>query len=109
MSRYKSCAKKKLTLQINRNMNETRMMRWEGYVARNGEARNAYKLLVVKQEGQRPVENSCEQNNELSGSKKNWDLFESRATIGYSRKSLFHGISPTTKYLSRSNDTINKL
>jgi hypothetical protein len=32
-----------------------RMMRWEGHVARMGEKRNAYKMLVGKPEGNRPL------------------------------------------------------
>jgi hypothetical protein len=31
------------------------MMRWEGHVARIGEKRNAYRLLVGKPEGKRPL------------------------------------------------------
>jgi hypothetical protein len=32
-----------------------RMMRWVGHVARMGEKRNAYRLLVGKPEGRRPL------------------------------------------------------
>jgi hypothetical protein len=32
-----------------------RRMRWAGHVARIGEKRNAYKILVVKPEGKRPL------------------------------------------------------
>jgi hypothetical protein len=32
-------------------MNKSRRMRWLGHVARMGEKRNAYRLLVVKPEG----------------------------------------------------------
>jgi hypothetical protein len=32
-----------------------RKMRWAGHVARMGEKRNAYRLLVGKAEGKRPV------------------------------------------------------
>jgi hypothetical protein len=32
-----------------------RRMRWEGHVARMGEKRNAYRLLVGKPEGKRPL------------------------------------------------------
>jgi hypothetical protein len=31
-------------------------MRWEGHVARMGEKRNAYRILVGKPEGKRPLE-----------------------------------------------------
>jgi hypothetical protein len=31
-------------------------MRWAGHVARTGEKRNAYRLLVGKPEGKRPLE-----------------------------------------------------
>jgi hypothetical protein len=34
---------------------KSRRMRWEGHVARMGEKRNAYRLLVVKPEGKRPL------------------------------------------------------
>jgi hypothetical protein len=30
-------------------------MRWEGHVARMGEKRNVYRILVVKPEGKRPL------------------------------------------------------
>jgi len=31
------------------------MMRWAGHVARMGEMRNAYTILVVKPDGKRPL------------------------------------------------------
>jgi hypothetical protein len=34
---------------------KARRMRWEGHVARIGEKRNAYRLLVGKPEGRRPL------------------------------------------------------
>jgi hypothetical protein len=34
---------------------KSRRMRWAGHVARNGEKRNAYRLLVVQPEGKRPL------------------------------------------------------
>jgi hypothetical protein len=34
---------------------ESRRMRWEGHVARMGEKRNVYRLLVGKAEGKRPL------------------------------------------------------
>jgi hypothetical protein len=34
---------------------KSRRMRWAGYVARMGENRNAYRLLVEKPEGKRPL------------------------------------------------------
>jgi hypothetical protein len=36
-------------------MIKSRMMRWVGHVARMGEARNAYRILVGKPEGKRPL------------------------------------------------------
>jgi hypothetical protein len=36
-------------------MIKSRMMRWAGHVARMGENRNAYRILVVKSEGKRPL------------------------------------------------------
>jgi hypothetical protein len=37
-------------------MIESRRMRWVGYVARMGEKRNAYRLLMGMPEGKRPFE-----------------------------------------------------
>jgi hypothetical protein len=34
---------------------KSRRMRWEGHVARMGEERNVYKVLVGKPEGKRPL------------------------------------------------------
>jgi hypothetical protein len=34
---------------------KSRRMRWTGHVARMGEKRNAYRLLVENQEGKRPL------------------------------------------------------
>jgi hypothetical protein len=34
---------------------KSRRMRWEGHVARMGEGRNAYKVLIGKPEGKRPL------------------------------------------------------
>jgi hypothetical protein len=34
---------------------KSKRMRWAGHVARMGENRNAYRLLVGKPEGQRPL------------------------------------------------------
>jgi hypothetical protein len=36
-------------------MIKSRRMRWAGYVARMGETRNAYRILVRKPEGKRPL------------------------------------------------------
>jgi hypothetical protein len=36
-------------------MSKSRTMRWAGLVARMGEARNAYRILVGKSEGKRPL------------------------------------------------------
>jgi hypothetical protein len=36
-------------------MIKSRNMRWEGHVARMGENRNAYRILVGKPEGKRPL------------------------------------------------------
>jgi hypothetical protein len=33
----------------------SRRIRWEGYTARMGEKRNAYRILVAKPEGKRPI------------------------------------------------------
>jgi hypothetical protein len=37
-------------------MLKSRRMRWAGHVARMGEKRNAYSILVGKPEGRRPME-----------------------------------------------------
>jgi hypothetical protein len=34
---------------------KSRMMRWAGHVAERGEKKNAYRLLVEKPEGKRPL------------------------------------------------------
>jgi hypothetical protein len=39
-------------------MIKSRRMRWTGNVARMGEKRNAYRILVGKSEGKRPLERS---------------------------------------------------
>jgi hypothetical protein len=36
-------------------MIKSRRMRWPGHVARKGEKRNAYRILVGKPEGRRPL------------------------------------------------------
>jgi hypothetical protein len=36
-------------------MTKSRRMRWTGHVARMGEKRNAYRILVGKPEGKRPL------------------------------------------------------
>jgi hypothetical protein len=36
-------------------INKSRRIRWAGHVARKGEKRNAYRLLVGKPEGKRPL------------------------------------------------------
>jgi hypothetical protein len=36
-------------------MTKSRRMRWAGHVARMGETRNAYRILVGKPEGKRPL------------------------------------------------------
>jgi hypothetical protein len=36
-------------------MIKSRRMRWAGYVAKMGEKRNAYRILVEKPEGKRPL------------------------------------------------------
>jgi hypothetical protein len=36
-------------------MMKSRMMRWAGHVARTGAKRNAYRILVGKPEGKRPL------------------------------------------------------
>jgi hypothetical protein len=36
-------------------MLKSRMMRWTGHVARMGEKRNAYRILVGNSEGKRPL------------------------------------------------------
>jgi hypothetical protein len=35
---------------------KTRRIRWAGHIARGGEKRNAYRILVGKPEGKRPLE-----------------------------------------------------
>jgi hypothetical protein len=40
-------------------MIESTMMRWSGHVARMGEKRNAYRILVGKPEGKSPLRHRC--------------------------------------------------
>jgi hypothetical protein len=42
-------------LEIAVNVVESRRMRWAGHVARMGEKKNVYRLLVGKPEGKRPL------------------------------------------------------
>jgi hypothetical protein len=49
-------------------MINSRRMRWAGHVALMGEKRNAYRILVGKPEGKRPVgrpRRSCEYKNKM--------------------------------------------
>jgi hypothetical protein len=48
---YNLCSSPDITRQI-----KSRRMRWAGHVARMGEGRNVYRILVGKPEGKRPVE-----------------------------------------------------
>jgi hypothetical protein len=70
-------------------MMKSRRMRWTTHVARMGAKRNAYRILVGKPEGMRPLgiprcrwvdniemEGSCERGNEPSGSIKCWEVLE---------------------------------
>jgi hypothetical protein len=38
---------------------KSRRMRWAGHLARMGEGRNVYRILVGKPEGKRPLERTC--------------------------------------------------
>jgi hypothetical protein len=42
-------------LNLTHQFNISRRMRWAGYVARMGLKRNAYRILVGKPEGKRPL------------------------------------------------------
>jgi hypothetical protein len=79
-------------------MIKSRRMRWTGHVARMGENRTAYRVLVRKPEGKKPLGrprrgrednikmdlreirwdgmDSCEHGNEPSGSIKCWNIPE---------------------------------
>jgi hypothetical protein len=80
-------------------MIKSRRMRWAGYVARMGDKRNAYRILVGKPEGKRPLRRPrrrwvdnikmdlaqdrdkwrarvCEHGNEPPGSIKCWEVLE---------------------------------
>jgi hypothetical protein len=46
-----SCSSPNIIMQI-----KSRRMRWAGHVARMGEERNVYKVLMEKSEGKRPLE-----------------------------------------------------
>jgi hypothetical protein len=54
---------------------KSRMMRWAGHVGRTGERRNAYRILVGKPEGRRPLERSIlcwEDNIKMDLREKEW-------------------------------------
>jgi hypothetical protein len=69
-------------------MIKSRRMRWAGHVARMGETRNGYRILVGKPEGKRPLGTSrrrwmdnikidyrgCEHGNEPSVFIKCWEI-----------------------------------
>jgi hypothetical protein len=60
-------------------MIKSRRMRWAGHVARMGEKRNAYRILVGKPEGKRPLRRPRRRwmdGNEPSGSIKRWEVLE---------------------------------
>jgi hypothetical protein len=44
-----------VTVSSNQVISKSRRMRWAGHVARMGEKRNAYRILVGKPEGKRPL------------------------------------------------------
>jgi hypothetical protein len=57
-------------------MIKSRRMRWAGHVARIGEKRNAYRILVGKPEGKRPLGRStCRwvENIEIDLREMGWD------------------------------------
>jgi hypothetical protein len=87
---------------------KSRRMKWAGHVARLGEKRNVYRLLVGNPEGKRPlgrprrrwmdnikmeVESSCERGNEPSGSIKCWELLNGCTTCGLSSGTQLHRVS----------------
>jgi hypothetical protein len=50
-------------------------MRWEGHVARTGEGRGTYRILVGRPEGKRPLgrpRNRCENNIEIDLQEVGW-------------------------------------
>jgi hypothetical protein len=57
-------------------MVRSRRMRWPGQVARMGEKRNAYRILVGKPEGKKPLgkpRRSCEDNIKIDVREIGWD------------------------------------
>jgi hypothetical protein len=55
-------------------MIKTRMMRWAGQVARMGEMRNTYRILVGKSEGKRPLERlRWEDNIKINFTEIGWE------------------------------------
>jgi len=65
-------------------------MRWAGHVARIGEMRGAYRVLVGKPEGKRPLgrpSRRWDNNTKM-------DLHEvGRGVVSFSRRTLLHGVS----------------
>jgi hypothetical protein len=49
------CSEKSYIVKYNGMMFKSRRMRWAGLVARMGENRNAYRILVGRPEGKRPL------------------------------------------------------
>jgi hypothetical protein len=57
-------------------MIKSRRMRWAGHIARMGETRNAYKILVGKPEGKRPLgrpRRRCVDNTQMDVREIGWD------------------------------------
>jgi hypothetical protein len=56
---------------------KSRKMRWTGHLARLGEERGVYRVLVGKPEGKRPLGRpTCECGNEHSGSIKRGEFLD---------------------------------
>jgi hypothetical protein len=53
-------------------MIKSRRMRWAGHVARMGEKKNAYRILVEKPEGKRPLDNIKMDLREIVWDGMNW-------------------------------------
>jgi hypothetical protein len=66
-------------------MIKSRRMRWTGHVARIGEKRNAYGILVGNPEGKRPLGRPCRRwvdNNKMDLREIGWDGIDWISALG---------------------------
>jgi hypothetical protein len=65
--------------------NKSRRMRWAGHVARMGEGRNVYRVLVGKPEGKRALERPrrrCEDGIKMDLTESGWGVWSGFTWLG---------------------------